>query len=117
LALSYSGSAQNLTGYTFSFVLNSTIPTELYYDFTVELSSVDGLLSSNVLNYTVPGTYTFDLSTAGVNLTAITNITIGMLAQSAGSATVSNFTYTVPAPGAIALLGAAGLVGGRRRRD
>ena len=33
-----------------------------------------------------------------------------------GTVTVSNFGY-VPAPGAIALLGAAGLIGGRRRRD
>ena len=30
---------------------------------------------------------------------------------------ISNFTAAVPAPGAIALLGVAGLVGGRRRRD
>jgi hypothetical protein len=33
-----------------------------------------------------------------------------------GSLTIENFGY-VPAPGAIALLGAAGLVGARRRRD
>jgi hypothetical protein len=33
-----------------------------------------------------------------------------------GTVTVSNFGY-VPAPGAIALLGAAGLIGARRRRD
>jgi hypothetical protein len=33
------------------------------------------------------------------------------------SGTLSNFSYTaVPAPGALALLGAAGLVGSRRRR-
>jgi hypothetical protein len=33
-----------------------------------------------------------------------------------GTVTVSNFGY-VPAPGAVALLGAAGLIGARRRRD
>jgi MYXO-CTERM domain-containing protein len=33
------------------------------------------------------------------------------------SGTLSNFSYTaVPAPGALALLGAAGLAGARRRR-
>ena len=31
--------------------------------------------------------------------------------------TIDNFTNTVPAPGALALLGAAGLVGARRRRN
>jgi len=33
-----------------------------------------------------------------------------------GGFTFSDFSYTVPAPGALALLGAAGLVGLRRRR-
>jgi hypothetical protein len=37
------------------------------------------------------------------------------VAPPTGTVTVSNFGY-VPAPGAIALLGAAGLIGGRRRR-
>jgi hypothetical protein len=37
------------------------------------------------------------------------------IAVPSGAVSISNFGY-VPAPGAIALLGAAGLVGGRRRR-
>ena len=56
-----------------------------------------------------------------------TNITVGStgsnflnagVAPPTGTVTVSNFGFNaVPAPGAIALLGAAGLVGARRRRD
>ena len=114
--LSYSGVAQDLTGYTFSFYLNSNVATDGQLGFFFELESAGGGYSPNVLNYTVAGTYTVDLSTVkGVDLTAITTISIGIYTAEPGSATVSNFTYT-PAPGAVALLGAAGLVGARRRR-
>ena len=114
--LYYSGSAQDLTGYTFSFYLNSNVATDGQLGFFFELESAGGGYSPNVLNYTVAGMYTVDLSTVqGVDLTAITSISIGIYTAEPGSATVSNFTY-VPAPGAIALLGAAGLIGGRRRR-
>jgi hypothetical protein len=40
----------------------------------------------------------------------------GGTASASSSMQLSNFTYTVPAPGALALLGVAGRVGGRRRR-
>ena len=114
--LSYSGVAQDLTGYTFSFYLNSNVATDGQLGFFFELESAGGGYSPNVLNYTVAGMYTVDLSTVkGVDLTAITTISIGIYTAEPGSATVSNFTYT-PAPGAVALLGAAGLVGARRRR-
>ena len=110
------GSAQDLTGYTFSFYLTSTVPTGDGSGFFFDLESVGGGYSSNVVNYTAAGTYTVDLSTVkGVDLTAITSISIGIYTAEPGSATVSNFTYT-PAPGALALLGVAGLAGARRRR-
>jgi uncharacterized protein (TIGR03382 family) len=113
--LYYSGDAQDLTGYTFSFYLNSNVATDGQLGFFFDLESVGGY-SSLVLNYTVAGTYTVDLSTMkGVDLTAITSIAIGIYTAEPGSATVSNFTYT-PAPGALALLGVAGLAGARRRR-
>ena len=115
--LYYSGDAQDLTGYTFSFYLNSNVATDGRRGFFFDLVSVGGGYSPNVLNYTVAGVYTVDLSTVnGVDLTAITSIAIGIFTSTPGSATVSNFTYT-PAPGALALLGASGLVGARRRRD
>ena len=47
------------------------------------------------------------------NTTLVSNV---VQAAPTGTVTVSNFGY-VPAPGAIALLGAAGLIGARRRRD
>ena len=114
--LYYSGDVQDLTGYTFSFYLNSNVATDGQLGFFFDLESAGGGYSPNVLNYTVAGMYTVDLSTVkGVDLTAITSISIGIYTTEPGSATVSNFTYA-PAPGAIALLGAAGLFGARRRR-
>ena len=117
MGLHYSGSAQDLTGYTFSFDLNMTgahSVLEVHFGFGF------GSEALFFVNYTTAGSYTVDLSTVGDNgvsdYTAITDIMINLQAQSGGSATVSNFTYT-PAPGAIALLGAAGLIGARRRRD
>jgi len=122
--LFYSGNAQDLTGYTFSFDLSMTGEVGNTF-FEVDFGIANGTYAAFVLDYTTAGTYTVDLSTVPSNseflgvfdFTAITDITISMTAQSysGGSATVSNFTYT-PAPGALALLGAAGLVGARRRR-
>ena len=63
--------------------------------------------------------YTVDLRPLYVDLTAITKIDIYLYADS-GSATVSNFGYVpaaVPAPGAAALIGLAGMVATRRRRN
>jgi hypothetical protein len=116
MGLFYSGSAQDLTGYTFSFDLNMT---GVYSAFAMDFGIADGNYAQYFVNYTTAGTYTVDLSTVpftgAFDFTAITDITIGLQTQSAGSATLSNFVYT-PAPGAIALLGAAGLIGARRRR-
>jgi hypothetical protein len=75
------------------------------------------------------GTSTFDFAAAtmdlGFDLTKVTNLEVSV-SQLGGptsgstvsvSGTLSNFSYTaVPAPGALALLGAAGLAGARRRR-
>jgi uncharacterized protein (TIGR03382 family) len=114
--LFYSGSAQDLTGYTFSFNLNMTGAQSA---FEVDFGIADGTYAQYFANYTTAGTYTIDLSTVPFNgafdFTAITDITISLSSGAAGSVTVSNFTYT-PAPGALALLGVAGLAGGRRRR-
>jgi len=121
--LFYSGNAQDLTGYTFSFDLSMTGDLTSTF-FELDFGIANGTYAAYVLNYTTAGTYTVDLSTVPSNseflgafdFTAITDITISMQANNLlSSATVSNFTYT-PAPGALALLGAAGLAGARRRR-
>ena len=80
-------------------------------------------------NLSSNGTSTFDFAAAtkdlGFDLTNVTNleVTVSQLGGPTSGSTVSvsgtlsNFSYTaVPAPGALALLGAAGLVGARRRR-
>jgi len=121
--LFYSGNAQDLTGYTFSFDLSMTGDLTSTF-FEVDFGIANGTYAAYVLNYTTAGTYTVDLSAVPSNseflgafdFTAITDITISIQANNLlSSATVSNFTYT-PAPGALALLGAAGLAGARRRR-
>ena len=115
--LVYSGSAQDLTGYTFSLYLNSNVATDGGTGFAWLFESAGGSVQS-VVNYTGVGTYTIDLNTlSGIDVTTITSISIGIYSAEPGSATVSNFTYApAPAPGAVALLGAAGLIGARRRR-
>jgi hypothetical protein len=80
-------------------------------------------------NLSSNGTSTFDFAAAtkdvGFDLTNVTTLQLSVT-QIGGptsgstisvSGTLSNFSYTaVPAPGALAILGAAGLVGARRRR-
>ena len=77
------------------------------------------------------GTSTFTFAAAtideGFDLAQVSSLTLrvsqvggstsGTYSAPSSSGTLSNFNFTaVPAPGAIALLGAAGLVGARRRR-
>ena len=121
--LQYDGNAQDLTGYTFSFDLSlSGLPgsakaTMLFY-------GTGGFQALYNVNYTGAGSYTVDLSTgptwASGPFTPVNSFSLYLQNDNATSnsltLSVSNFTYT-PAPGAIALLGAAGLIGARRRRD
>jgi len=114
--LSYSGSAQDLTGYSFSLNLNMTGPTD---SFNWEFEDANGGYVDYIVNYTVAGTYTIDLSTLsgmGIDPSTITSMAISIYSPAACSATVSNFGY-VPAPGSAALIGLAGLVASRRRRN
>ncbi len=115
--LYYLGSAQDLTGYSFSLNLNMTGPTD---SFIWEFKDAGGSYVDYIVNYTVAGTYTVDLSTLeGINPSTITGMAIAIYSpEAACSATVSNFTYApVPAPGAAALIGLAGMVATRRRRN
>jgi MYXO-CTERM domain-containing protein len=56
----------------------------------------------------------FESELAGFDRTAVRFMSLYVSSSVAFSGTLSNFT--IPAPGALALLGAAGLVGARRRR-
>ena len=116
--LVYSGEAQDLTGYIFSFDLNSTVATVGDYGFFFTIYGGDNQYT-DLIDYTGAGMYTVDLRPVQVDLTAISTIKIYIYADS-GSATVSNFGYVpaaVPAPGAAALIGLAGMVATRRRRN
>ena len=115
--LAYAGNAQDLTGYTFSFDLNITGAGSF---FEVNFAGASGAGAAFTINFAGAGTYTVDLSTVygfemGIpDFRAITDISFQLSANSACSATMSNFVYT-PAPGALALLGVAGLAARRRR--
>jgi len=81
------------------------------------------LTSNQALSANGVSTFNFASATvdAGFDLTKVKTMTLEIYYAGAGagssSGTLSNFSYTaVPAPGALALLGVAGLAGGRRRR-
>jgi len=120
----------NMSGFTaFSFDLGG-------YSTTGSLNTAKMYLNVLDSNY-VLGSYEVALSNGHVDVAAsnfsgldwssifqiemvFTNSQIvssgSLLTPATGTVTVSNFGY-VPAPGAVALLGAAGLIGVRRRRD
>jgi hypothetical protein len=111
IALSALNLSNGATGVSFSWLVTDVNTKQMY-------ANQD--LFSN-------GTSTFDFAAAtkdlGFDLTKVTNMEVfvsqigGTTTETAVSGTLSNFSYTaVPAPGALALLGAAGLVGARRRR-
>jgi hypothetical protein len=123
-ALFYSNDyVHNLTGYIFSFDWSMANPVgswafEMWFE-------TNGNYNAYQIAYTGDHTYTVDLSTLptyiygeGFDITATQNIYLHFESGSDGSgvATISNFGY-VPAPGAAALIGLAGLVATRRRRN
>ena len=105
----------SLSGVTGSFNLNW---------YLVDANGVNATQAATQVPVSANGTQTFNFSTAvpsdpGFDWTQITEMGVQMTRTGSSSAgfTVSNFNSTaVPAPGALALLGAAGLVGTRRRR-
>ena len=121
----------------------STIGDGPYPDFTLftsldfnYVSTLDGTLKCkiylsdavNVVEKTMgaSGLMSFTMADFGgiaLNIEAMGSVSIQFIrsgSNASGSLTITNLVAngaSVPAPGAIALLGAAGLIGGRRRRD
>ena len=109
IALSGLNKSGAATGITFVFSMADENDNFLTSN---EALSANGVSTFNFASATVDG---------GFDLTKVKTMTleIGYFPGGAGSSsgTLSNFNYTlVPAPGALALLGAAGLAGARRRR-
>jgi hypothetical protein len=69
-------------------------------------------VSSGIVTFTFPGS-----GDPGFNYASVTEMQVTFGQGSSSTGVLSNFNFTaVPAPGALALLGAAGLIGARRRR-
>ena len=114
----------NISG--FSFDLGNAVGDVHFTILLFDAAGADHFMEAASTNGT-NGTYSFTLNpTAGsfdrtqvVQLSLIVDFGYNQDNSNAGSAsgTISNFQYSVvPAPGAAALVGLAGLVGGRRRR-
>ena len=77
--------------------------------------SSTGLLTFNMIDAVYITPTGFDMSRIALVSVVMEREALGS-AGSTTSASFNSFTYAVPAPGAIALLGAAGLIAARRRR-
>ena len=106
----------NLSGFALSFDI--TVGGGSY---KLEWNIVDstGKAAEMVVASVQTGTLTF-LATntdVGFNWASVTEMSVVFGQGSSSTGVLSNFNYTVPAPGAAALIGLAGLVASRRRRN
>ena len=116
------GSTISLSGIvSMSFDFNVTGSVNLNWYLEDANNGLYLSLSNTPVSVSGTGTQTLNFSTAiidpGFDLSSVTGMSVQFSGISAGeSATITNFTYVVPTPGAAALLGLGGLLAARRRR-
>ena len=114
IALSALNLSNGATGVSFSWLVTDVNTKQMYANqdlFSNGTSTFDFAAATKDLGFDQTKVTTLQLSVTQIGgpTSASSPVTV--------SGTLSNFSYTaVPAPGALALLGAAGLVGARRRR-
>ena len=89
------------------------------YKLEWNITDSTGKAAEMVVASVQTGTLTF-LATntdVGFNWASVTEMSVVFGQGSSSTGVLSNFNYTVPAPGAAALIGLAGLVASRRRRN
>jgi len=99
-----------------SFDLTASVPG---YQLEWVFTDSNDKAAEMVVNSVQTGTITFTASNTdvGFNWASVVTMNVGFSQGSSSTGVLSNFNYTVvPAPGALALLGVAGIVGARRRR-
>jgi hypothetical protein len=115
------GSTIDLSGIasmSFDFNVTGSVILNWYLE---DANSANLIQLGALVSVSGTGTQTLDFSTAtmdpGFDLSSVTGMSVQFSGISAGeSATITNFTYVVPTPGAAALLGLGGLLAARRRR-
>jgi hypothetical protein len=100
--------------------------TSLTFDYTSTFSSlifnidIGGKIATKTISASAGGTFTLNASELAVDSAPGAYMNLGFtqqFANASGTFTMTNLVANgIPAPGAVALLGAAGLVGARRRR-
>jgi hypothetical protein len=81
--------------------------------FTASTNLVAGWNTIQLSDFSIPAY----VGVGPIDTSVVDVVALNISGDRGRNVEISNFTAAVPAPGAIALLGAAGLVGARRRRD
>ena len=103
----------NIAGMTFSMEFAGGDGAGMWDYYTATKNLVAGWNTIQLSDFSVPAS---SLVLAAIDPSSVNFVNLFLTADRGRNVEISNFTAAVPAPGALALLGVAGLAGGRRRR-
>jgi hypothetical protein len=103
----------NIAGMTFSMEFAGGDGAGMWDYYTATKNLVAGWNTIQLSDFSVPAS---SLVLAAIDPSSVNFVNLFLTADRGRNVEISNFTAAVPAPGAFALLGVAGLVGARRPR-